>query len=563
MSDQSLTSGQPASPEPDRVLDLAAGYCDGLATAAEVADLEAMIVSSPEARREFLAFALLHGQLSLAAEVRKTPGGLEAEVGRDELSGAARPSRWPPAWLFRAAVVLVASVAAAGYGLRALWPAGADDLPALATVTETRFAVSADAASPLEAGQRIDAGRITIDSGAVQIKLRNGVSILLDGPADLELVSEMRAVLRDGSVVVRVPKGMSGFLLETASAEVLDLGTEFAVRASGGQLTDVQVYEGAVVASHAATSSRRSFPHRVSAGEAVRFGPGPAGDPERIPYDEDRFLRALPPEPAMGQAYESGTADAHKFGTPAMTAIPVVAMEHPPAIDGRLDDWPGGPGFRAWYRRDPAAAEWIEGRMAHDREHLYLAARVGDPFPLRSHVDPDLDPDKGWTGGGVQVRISTDRMAGWPVAGNSHGYYWAQNRPVLPTPQEKAAATNPRLNHLVMWHHAPTGRACLSIAHGMTYEQHAGNPSGYRGAFAPFADGTGYTLEYAIPWALLEAADDPPRAGDVLAAAWQAHFADASGRVWRRQIFEVRNLEEPYRIGIWQRAATWGRAEFE
>jgi hypothetical protein len=114
-----------------------------------------------------------------------------------------------------------------------------------------------------------------------------------------------------------------------------------------------------------------------------------------------------------------------------------------------------------------------------------------------------------------------------------------------------------------MWHHAPTGRACLSIAHGMTYEQHAGNPSGYRGAFAPFADGTGYTLEYAIPWALLEAADDPPRAGDVLAAAWQAHFADASGRVWRRQIFEVRNLEEPYRIGVWQRAATWGRAVFE
>lgn len=550
------------SAERDGFLDLVAAYCDATATAGEVATLESLIVGSESARREFLAYSLLHGQLAHLAESRPAATAESGPAAAESTTRTAAGRRFAgPTW--RAAAVLAFLAATAGGSAWLLGRSRPAAEPPLAVIAEVRFAVPADQDGSLRVGQQLNAERIAINAGAIRLALRNGVAIVLDGPADLELVSEMRAVLRDGSVVVRVPKGMSGFLLETASADVLDLGTEFAVRASGGQLTDIQVYEGAVVASHAATSSRRSFPHRVSAGEAVRFGPGPAGDPERIPYDEDRFLRALPPEPAMGQAYESGTADARRFGTPMVNAIPVVAMTTPPTIDGRLDDWPGGPGFRAWYMKDPTAAEWLEGRMAHDREHLYLAARVGDPFPLRSHVDPGLDPDKGWTGGGVQVRISTDRVAGWPVAGNSHGYYWAQNRPILPTPQEKAAATNPRLNHLVMWHHAPTGRACLSIAHGMTYEHHAVNPSGYRGAFAPFADGTGYVLEYAIPWALLEAADDPPQAGDVLAAAWQAHFADASGRVWRRQIIEVRNLEEPYRIGIWQRAATWGRAEFQ
>jgi hypothetical protein len=65
-----------------------------------------------------------------------------------------------------------------------------------------------------------------------------------------------------------------------------------------------------------------------------------------------------------------------------------------------------------------------------------------------------------------------------------------------------------------------------------------------------------------IPWRLLNAADDPPRAGDVLAAAWQIHWSDESGRLWRDQMVEIRNRREPPRIMVWERAAMWGRVEF-
>ena len=110
--------------------------------------------------------------------------------------------------------------------------------------------------------------------------------------------------------------------------------------------------------------------------------------------------------------------------------------------------------------------------------------------------------------------------------------------------------------------HAISKTACLTIASGMLVGDLVVNPAGFRGAFTRDAAGKGYVLEYAIPWRLLNAADDPPRSGDVLAAAWQVHWSDASGGLSRDQMVEIRNRREPPRIMVWERAATWGRTEF-
>ena len=541
----------------DRLLELAAAYCDATATADEVAALEARLAGDEAARREFLAYALVHGSLPYAGDERPTAAATGAV---DVPLPAARPRQGRLLPVAVAAGTLAAALAVAA------WLGGDSRTAAttpLATLTDTRFLVPAAAGAILQAGQPLAAGRFAIRSGAAKLTLKNGVTLVLDGPAEVELVDEMRAILHDGSVVVRVPEGMSGFRLDTTTTEVLDLGTEFAVRAGSGLVTDVQVYEGAVITSRAGADGAAGFPRRVEAGQAVRLAPEAASEPEEIPYVEERFLRALPPAPATGERVQSDAEDLRSFGTPEVGGIRVVRFESPPVIDGRLDEWPEGAAFMARYASDADADTWVEGRMAYDRDRLYVAARVGDPFPLRNQVDPHLDPDMGWRGGGVQLRISTDRLAGWPVAGHHPGYFARRHSPVPPTPAEKAAATNPRLTSLVMWHHAPSGRACLSVAHGMLHAEHEGNPAGYRGAFAVADDGRGYTLEYAIPWDLLNAADDPPRPGDVLAAGWQVHFADASGQIWRRQIVEIRNRAEPYRIRLFERAATWGRAEYE
>ena len=48
----------------------------------------------------------------------------------------------------------------------------------------------------------------------------------------------------------------------------------------------------------------------------------------------------------------------------------------------------------------------------------------------------------------------------------------------------------------------------------------------------------------------------------MLAAVWQVIWADATGRMRREQMVEIRNPDEPLAINVWERAATWGRAEY-
>ena len=440
--------------------------------------------------------------------------------------------------------------------------------PTLATVTNTRFLLTDDEATPLAIGQSVAAGEISLLGGAVELTLRNGVVITLEGPGEMELRGELSAFLHAGSAVVRMPEGMSGFRLDTATTDVLDLGTEFAVKAAPGFVTDVQVFDGAVVASSKSAGDNARFPTRIEAGHAARFSPQGTDAMQSIAYSENRFVRRLPRD--VGVLLRPGHWDPasllRQFGRPQHDAIVVSRVREPVTIDGRLNDWRLAPGFMSSRDGTDSCPEWVDGRMMYDDGHLYIAAHVGDPARMQSSIDPAVDPDLGWRGGSVQVRVSTDRQMGWPVSGNSAGYYG--QRKIVPTAEEKASADNPRFAHLTMWFHAASQTPCLTIHRGMLVgdlevNPSAGQPGGYRGAFSRDEDGKGYILEYAIPWRLLNCESDPPQAGDVLAAVWQVHWSDEVGRLDRQHMVEIRNLLEPSEINVWERGATWGRAEYQ
>jgi hypothetical protein len=419
-----------------------------------------------------------------------------------------------------------------------------------------------DEASPIGVGRRLNAGRLSILSGVLEMTLRNGVTIILQGPGELDLIDEMKAFLHTGNAVVRVPKGMSGFRLDTATTDVLDLGTEFAVKAESGFITEVQVYDGAVIATGKDLQSGGRFPKRLEAGQAARFGPQSLVGSEPIPYSENRFIRSLPSEAGVEHTqWRERDEELRRFGRPQCAAIAVARVAAPVVVDGDLGEWSHAVGFSGSLDGGPTEAEWVDGRMMYDDECLYIAAHVGDPAPMRNTADPSLDPVMAWQGGGLQVRISTDRAMGWPVDANGPSYYRVRN--LEPSDEEQAKAANPRLSHLTMWHHAPSGKAAIAINHGMRFNSCSVNPEGVRGAYARDADGRGYVLEYAIPWRLLNAAQDPPQAGDVLGVVWQVHWSDAAGQIWREQMVEIRNPHELRRILPFERAATWGRAEFQ
>lgn len=547
--------------EKEQLTVLLNALADGDLGAAEERQLRNILDRGEPARRLFREFAELHAGLHWDYAMLLAPGVPPRSVP-EKGGGWWRPTH-------RAAAMLAAIVAAAATSVTA-WlliagPAGsrpqwAGDGP-IATVTQTRYLLPCDGQPPLTVGQFLGAGRIAIGGGAVQFTLRNGVVIVFEGPGELDLAGELSATLHDGNVVVRMPEGMKGFVVRTPTTEVLDLGTEFAVSIGPGKTTDVQVYEGAVIASAGRRQEGSRLPKRVVAGEAARFLFEPKADMVAMSFRPERFVRELAHD--IGIPYASASSpqdDSRHFGPARQHSIAVHAAPAGMVIDGRLDEWAGGPGFHGSLDGSAACKEWADGRMMYDHDCLYIAAHVGDPMPLRSIIDPEVDGSWGWRGGAVQVRVSTDRRMGWPAVGNGPSYYG--QRHMEPTAEQEKFAKNPRIAHLTMWFHAPTKTPCLTINHGMLFTNTETNPAGFVGAFVADRDGRGYTMEYAIPWSLLGCADDPPQRGDVLAAVWQVLWGDEAGRMRREQMVEVRNPDEPLRINVWERAATWGRAEY-
>ncbi len=417
---------------------------------------------------------------------------------------------------------------------------------AVAKITAVRGAV-ASRADGLRKGQALEPGCITLAAGVIELTLRNGVQVIFEGPGELELFSPMRAMLYRGQAVVRVNKAGRGFQLDTASARMIDYGTEFGVKCESGGDTEVLVFQGEITA--AALPEMAAFPQRLTAGEARSFE---AGSPlaNVVSYRPERYVRSIPPQ----KGKETDETN-FPFNASAVESVEVFPSSDL-IIDGDFSDWSHDGTFREQKDED----RFIEGRLRYDDSFLYVAAHIGDPHPLCNVIDPVTDGEFGWRGGGLQIRLSSDPAMGWPVEANAPVHY--RTKHIQPDAAQLAKDTSGRLAHLTLWQHAPTGQSCLHVFYGMNFKGGLSNPPGYRAAFRKDADGRGYTLECAIPWALLNA-PQPPRPGEALALSLTVSWSDDGGRLWDDQWVVLRNPSEPLQVHTWARAATWGRAVFK
>lgn len=155
--------------------------------------------------------------------------------------------------------------------------------------------------------------------------------------------------------------------------------------------------------------------------------------------------------------------------------------------------------------------------------------------------------------GGQALRIgdeASDRNLGWPVA--------ARVRALAPQREYLDEDRNERLASLVMWYYAAESLPCLDLRYGIDFHGRKLNPEGFRGAWKKRTDGLGYTMEYAIPWSLLNVADNPPQGGDTLACTFLVHWSDPAGQNWRGQLIEIVNSKA--HGWNFENAATWGLA---
>ena len=118
----------------------------------------------------------------------------------------------------------------------------------------------------LSAGEPVESGRMDVSRGLVRLDFSNGARVTIEGPAQAEVVDGMRMVLHRGVVTATIPESAIGFVVDTAAAQVVDLGTSFGVSVSEEGLTEVCVFEGEVEVSNDAAPT----PRLLREGEAVQ-----------------------------------------------------------------------------------------------------------------------------------------------------------------------------------------------------------------------------------------------------------------------------------------------------
>ena len=211
-------------------------HLDGELTLEERDELQALLLSMPEARRQYWLQARAHAALRLLGE----------QAWGQRASIAQRP---PVRWQARQ-VVWKAAAALAIAGLMFVWMRRSST-EKMAVMMETQGARWESSTLPTEPGSVLGSGRLRLAEGLAMLRFVRGADVTLEGPAELELISPQVCRLHRGSLVGHVPAQARGFSVLTPSAKLIDHGTDFGISTDEIGHANVQVIRGEVELRHA------------------------------------------------------------------------------------------------------------------------------------------------------------------------------------------------------------------------------------------------------------------------------------------------------------------------
>jgi hypothetical protein len=162
--------------------------------------------------------------------------------------------------------------------------------------------------APPRPGAPLAPGWLRLKSGFAQIEFYSGAKVILEGPAELRLISRSEAYCASGKLRAVVPPQAHGFTIGSPAVDLVDRGTEFGLNVGAGRKTEVHVFEGKVELFDPG-ADREAAPHKdLTTGQGVRV-------------EDAGTLRPIPSNPAA-------FATAHQLADRASTAA-----------EGRQRDW--------------------------------------------------------------------------------------------------------------------------------------------------------------------------------------------------------------------------------
>ncbi|WP_076418096.1 LamG domain-containing protein [Colwellia sp. UCD-KL20] len=97
----------------------------------------------------------------------------------------------------------------------------------------------------IDTNQIIRQGKFELTQGYVELELKNGVRLLMEGPVKLDVKSNKYIILNQGSLVAKVPATTHDFILGTPNTEI-NQGEEFGVHVSQKGESQIHALQGAV-----------------------------------------------------------------------------------------------------------------------------------------------------------------------------------------------------------------------------------------------------------------------------------------------------------------------------
>ncbi len=232
--------------EQQTLIDLANAYIEKRLDDDQQQKLEQLISESADARRIFAD--LMHDHAALHwDQVSDTDDNDIIEFAGETIAGNWGRTSTTIIW---AAAAAVAISAVGFFAFRS--PAPAKEVgPAFATMEKSSAARWESGDLPTAKGSRLTAGKLRLAEGIATLKFDSGAEVILEAPAEVQLVDRMNCVLTNGTAVADIPESAIGFQIKTPSANVVDYGTRFAVNVDDSTgATKTQVFEGLVEVEH-------------------------------------------------------------------------------------------------------------------------------------------------------------------------------------------------------------------------------------------------------------------------------------------------------------------------
>jgi hypothetical protein len=240
-------------------------------------ELDELLQVSEEIRAYYDSYIDTHIALDwhFAGNSLGLPSGLESEIDQTKPQDPVKFPLW--------ALLALAALFAIGFFI---------DSAYFAKKPSYKFSNSVSAiwseGKSYEIGESPEKNKLALVSGYTELETQTGVKLILEGPAELELLSNEKVILTKGTLVTYIPDPKVTFTVQTPKADITDTGTELALTVEENGDTELHALGGQVEFSLDGKKSllENSQAQIMTAKQSVL-----------AKADAGRFMRILPKKP--------------------------------------------------------------------------------------------------------------------------------------------------------------------------------------------------------------------------------------------------------------------------